>query len=51
MNVSERAKLRQMLIQIRAKADELDDLADEILAMVLKKTTQRSPEFRGRANC
>jgi len=50
MRAKERGKLRSIVTQLRVKADSLDDLADEILAMIMKKTTQRSPEWHGATN-
>lgn len=45
---------KRMLALIRKLASvaiELENLADEVEAIIMKKTTQRSPEFRGGANC
>ena len=50
MRAKERVDLKDIVNRLRVKADELDDLADEILAVTLKKTTQRSPEWHGATN-
>ena len=31
--------------------DEIEEKADVAEAIIMKKTTQRSPEWRGKANC
>ncbi len=44
------ADLRKMASRLDGLSEELDLLAFEIEAVWMKKTTQRSPEFRGKAN-
>ena len=51
MNQKERDQLIIVARKIQTTMGELDELADEILAVVLKKTTQRSPEWSGATNC
>lgn len=36
---------------LRDMMGKMDDLADEVDRHIMKKTTQESPEWRGRANC
>ena len=47
---AERKALQEMMERLTVIANEADDLADEILAIVMKKTTQRSPEWHGATN-
>jgi len=50
MRAKEREQLELLVSRLRAEMDALDDLADEVLAVTFKKTTQRSPEWHGATN-
>ncbi len=51
MNKKDRAQLLKWQNKVKVLLVELDDMADEIEAYQLKQQTQRSPEWRGGANC
>lgn len=51
MTKDEKLKLELFHAKLRRIFFEMEDLADGIEAWFMKKTTQRSPEFRGGANC
>lgn len=58
MNRNDREKVREMMRDVAnlqhklaCLYNELDEMATEVEAYVMKKTTQRSPEWRGGANC
>jgi hypothetical protein len=45
-----RVTLREVSEKFRVLADTANQLADEIEAHIMKKTTQESPEWHGKAN-
>ena len=51
LNAKDRAALKRLAAKLKAVLDELDVMAEEVERYQFKKTTQRSPEWRGRANC
>lgn len=51
MDAQDRAAVKLWAQRLKVLMDELEFVAQEVEAYVMKKTTQRSPEFRGRANC
>jgi len=51
MNKQTTNQIRREQQKLLLKWHELENLADEIEAVSMKKTTQRSPEFRGGSNC
>lgn len=44
-------RIRDAAFKLKTVQQELEELADDIEAAVMKKTTQRSPEWYGGANC
>ena len=48
---SYREALEQFVSRLMILVDEVNSLADEVDAYLMKKTTQDSPEWHGRANC
>lgn len=50
MNQKDRDFLQLLSTRLKVFFDEMDELAEEIERYVFKNTTQRSPEWSGRAN-
>lgn len=51
MTKAEQATLDYHMTTLRVVWQELEEMADEVLAHIMKKTTQRSPEWSGGTNC
>lgn len=51
MTKQEREQLQKVIDRLESVMTEVDAVADTVEAMIMKKTTQRSPEFHGGANC
>jgi hypothetical protein len=50
MNAKERKQLKLIASKLKVIFDELESMAEEIERHQFKKSTQRSPEWRGGAN-
>jgi hypothetical protein len=51
MRISRAEKLRRIAERLAVLVESLLEISQEIDAIVMKKTTQNSPEFRGASNC
>lgn len=51
MNAKDREYAMRLLGKLKVFLDDMEALAEEVERWVMKKTTQRSPEWRGGANC
>lgn len=51
MSKLDKERAEKFMDRLNVIVDSLELLADEVERWVMKKTTQRSPEFRGGANC